>query len=453
MDAIDSFGEALIAAGRRGRLRRWTLGTLTFPRRPPRRVGQRGPGPFALIAFVLLLGAGTTIALAATGVILTGAPVPTSTRPVATAGAGIPAPGGAQLLPLRAVDPAGGLPWGMRIIRTTRGAICWQIGRIDDGRLGQLGIAGAFHNDGRFHPLPANALPGTLKNPSAYSFEGCETPGDTFAGDSVGLEANAARNPRAGSGIAAARREISFGLLGTHALSITYRSGSARRTERVLPGLGAYLIVQRYGGPASITSAPCRGHHRCFRGELGGFSSSNGSDHVPEVEYSIPARPNGALTAITYRYAGMTCTVDGTSPYLAIQRCGLSHGAPPRPRPLRSVSEPLKAHLQIHDRVITGAQISFTAPYPVTSDNQFYSASVRVGSGIGELTGTNFNIAQGATVSIPVRQLLSRARTRTVKLEVQYVRFPAGLPLQAQTIGTVTIHDPPGTRIPRPAAP
>src|ERR1019366_2439190 len=117
----------------------------------------------ALVALALVL-ATAAITLAATGVILTRAPVGMSRAPIATPGEGIPVPGGARLPPVRAPDPAGGLPWGMRIIHTPRGLICVQIGRVYDDQLGQLGVDGAFHNDGRFHPLPTDALPDVLAN-------------------------------------------------------------------------------------------------------------------------------------------------------------------------------------------------------------------------------------------------------------------------------------------------
>jgi hypothetical protein len=180
---------------------------------------------------VLLVLATAAIALAASGVILTGSPVGTVRAPVATAGEGIPVAGGARLLPLRVVDPAGGLPWGMRIVHTTRGLVCVQLGRVDDGQLGQLGVDGAFHDDGRFHPLPTDALPDTLGNVGGWMSGNCSSPGDIYAGDSVGLELNAATSPRAGAGVLADRREISFGLLGVHAVSVTYREGSKIRTQ------------------------------------------------------------------------------------------------------------------------------------------------------------------------------------------------------------------------------
>jgi len=166
MDAMDRFGQELVRAGRRRHTGWWPLRALlgtrfasTSPRRPRRRA--RVHVRVALVVLVLVL-ATAAITLAATGVILTGSPVGTVRAPIATAGEGIPVAGGARLLPLRAPDPAGGLPWGMRIVHTTRGLICVQIGRLNDGQLGQLGVDGAFHDDGRFHPLPPDALPDDL---------------------------------------------------------------------------------------------------------------------------------------------------------------------------------------------------------------------------------------------------------------------------------------------------
>ena len=126
-------------------------------RHTPRLLGSLSRLRVVLVALALVF-ATTAIALAATGVILTGAPVGTVTRPVATAGEGIPVAGGSRLLPLRAADPAGGLPWGMRIVHTTRGLICVQIGRVDHGQLGQLGVDGAF-DERRALPPPAGRLP------------------------------------------------------------------------------------------------------------------------------------------------------------------------------------------------------------------------------------------------------------------------------------------------------
>src|SRR5271166_3904033 len=118
-------------AERTSRRRRWL---------PIRR--RAGWGLVLPIAAVLL--AGGTLALAATGVILTGSAVP-SAAPVSPS-EGIGDPVSSRLLPLHVKDPGGGLPWGMRIVETSRGLVCAQVGRIDGGRLGELGADGAFND-------------------------------------------------------------------------------------------------------------------------------------------------------------------------------------------------------------------------------------------------------------------------------------------------------------------
>jgi hypothetical protein len=424
MDAIDRFGGELVLAGKRQHTRRRLLTALISTRfaRTPSRRRVSAHVRVALIALALVL-ATSAITLAATGVILTGSPVGTAQAPIATVGEGVPVRGGARLLPLRAPDPAGGLPWGMRIIHTTRGLICVQIGRVDGDQLGQLGVDGAFHDDGRFHPLPIDALPDTLARATGWMTGNCASPGEIYAGDSVGLEINAATSPGPGAGVPADRREISFGLLGVHAVSIAYREGSKTRTQRVLPGLGAYLIVQRY-----TSGRP-----------LGSVSETDGRDEPGN--YSGPASPNGALTAITYDYAGRTCVDRGD---LHLASCGLSEVPPPRPAALPIVHVPLRAHLDIHKHVITGAQISFHAPYPVTNADEHYSLTARVCARDLVGAGSAEDIARGALVTIPVGEILSRACDRPVKFAVEYVRSIGGLP-QPTRLGSITIHEPPGT--------
>lgn len=424
MDAIDRFGQELVLAGRRRHVGLRLLSALfgtRFARTTPRRRASAHVR-VALVALALVL-ATTAITLAATGVILTGSPVGTARAPIATAGEGIPVAGGARLLPLRAPDPAGGLPWGMRIIHTTRGLVCVQIGRVYDNQLGQLGVDGAFHNDGRFHPLPTDALPDVLANAAGWMAGNCSSPGDIYAGDSVGLELSAATSPHQGAGVPADRREISFGLLGVHSVSVTYREGSQTRTQPVLPGLGAYLIVQRYSSGRPLGSA----------------SETDGRDEPGN--YSSPAGPNGALTAITYSYAGRSCVDRGN---LRLASCGLSEVPPPHPAALPIVHTPLRAHLQIHNHVVTSAQISFHAPYPVTNADESYSVSAPVCHRGLAGEGSRADIARGALVTIPVGGVLSEACGRAVKFTVEYVSFAGGLP-QPTPLGSITIHEPPGT--------
>ncbi len=164
-------------------------------------------------------------------------------------------------------------------------------------------------------------------------------------------------------------------------MSVTYREGSETRTQPVLPGLGAYLIVQRYS-----SGRP-----------LGSVSESDGRDEPGN--YSSPAAPNGALTAITYSYAGRSCVDRGN---LRLASCGLSEVPPPRPAALPIVHEPLHAHLQIHNHVITSAQISFHAPYPVTNADESYSVSAPVCHRGLAGASSRADVARGALVTIPV---------------------------------------------------
>jgi hypothetical protein len=436
MDAMDRFGQELMRSAQRRSERRRPLRALARASqarapRPPRALARL---PVALTVLVLLL-ATTAIALAATGVILTGSPVRTLGHPVATAGEGIPAKGGSRLLPLRAADPAGGLPWGMRIVHTTRGLVCVQLGRVYHGQLGQLGIDGAFGNDGRFHALPPDALPDLVRGREAFSFENCAAPGDTYAGDIVGLQASAATNPGTTAGVSADRREISFGLLGKHAVRITYRSGSETHTRAVLPGLGAYLIMQRY------TSGR----------ELGSFSETDGSDQP--YPYSEPTSPNGALTAITYRFAGKLCTDTGKGS--ALRACGLSQTPPPSHAAPPAVHEPLQVHLRIKRRVLTAVDVAFRAPYPITNANQRYDVSVSAGGchQIAGRLGANRDLPRGTRISISAPVFSSGQCSGDLKVEVSYDSFLDNN-IQNTTIGTTTIGKPAGIRLaplpPRP---
>jgi hypothetical protein len=117
---------------------------------PPRRRFWRTP----LGVVVVLAGlGGTGVAVAATGLLDRGEPVPESARPFAVGLASI-APGSTRVMHVRAPDPDGGPPWGLRVFRTRHGLACQQFGRVQGGEVGVIGRDGAFANDGRFHENP-----------------------------------------------------------------------------------------------------------------------------------------------------------------------------------------------------------------------------------------------------------------------------------------------------------
>jgi len=401
----------------------------------------RGPRLFALAGAVAVIGTGT--ALAASGVLF-GSPVKPIGPLVATAGVGVPLPGGSRLLSLRVPDPAGGLPWGMRVVRTTRSQLCIQIGRVEDNKLGELGIDGNFGNDGRFHPLPPDAFSTT-----------CGTPGATYSDLYTGVDASAAGRLSLRPASAGDRRIISFGLLGANAQSLTYTTDGTARTLTPLAGLGAYLIVQ----PDTASVARADGACAACVSEQGGTNGA-GALRYPQTD---PANPDGAVKSITYHLGGRTCVDNlwnGLAPgnvneldKLSEQfrrSCGLSMGPPPQGPALPNLRAPLTAHLQTRGHVITNAEVAFRSPIAITKADQQYTAEARLGSSnfgyqFAGITGTDQNIARGAIVTIPIERLLASAASRTVTIEVDYVDNLPGYPNEHATVGTITIHKPAGT--------
>ena len=167
-------------------------------------------------------------------------------------GHGVPTDQGGRLLALRVPDPAGGPPWGLRIVDTTRGMQCLQAGRVVGDQLGLLGQDGISGDDGRFHPLPTGrperlVTPCQLPDGSGRFFiaidklsyasgdadpreRACREPSDRDPDKPRCAEANA--------------RRIAFGLLGPEASKVTFADGS---TQVPTDGDGAYLHVSADG--------------------------------------------------------------------------------------------------------------------------------------------------------------------------------------------------------------
>jgi len=299
----------------------------------------------ALPAMLLLLVSAGAAAALASGLISFGAPAP-SVPVFANPGAGLGgiAPGTVRLLPLSAPDPHGGLPWGMRVLSTTRGVGCLQVGRLLDGRLVALGQDGAFGDDGRAHELPLSTnverlncsfLDGrgrifdsvTIESQAASAAPGvhCEPPG-TYAPSH-----RATHSPCP----LADERNLYYGLLGPDATSLTYSIGGESQTVATQGPDGAYLIVtpgttHRYSGAAGS------------RERKGLYTS----DDVPV--YS-------SIVAIHYR-DGATCHLATAERWIyGPQAC-----APQLPQPFGWVKVDVPTHAQlatpIHATVIRDAE-------------------------------------------------------------------------------------------------
>jgi hypothetical protein len=215
----------------------------------------------------VLLVAGTTAALAAGGVIPIGAPAEDPVQPSNPhTGLGQVTGGSSRVLGVQAADPDGGPPWGMQLVTTSRGLGCLQAGRLVNGRIGVLGRDGAFRNDGRFHPFPADGIghPGTCASlDGAHRLIANVTLGGIAASASPHAEC---MPPQFTSGVPKSKlcdpdsvRILYYGTLGPQAQSIFVGS-------RVIPTTGddgAYLIVDRIGnsgmGGVGVTPYPTNG--------------------------------------------------------------------------------------------------------------------------------------------------------------------------------------------------
>lgn len=398
-------------------------------------------GRSLVLAIVAVLGI-CTIALAATGVILTGAPVRPEELQNPNAGIGVSAPGGASGIVATAPDPEGGLPWGLRIVHTTRGETCLQIGRVQNGQLGVLGIDSAFANDGRFHPIPANALPRDVYHNTVYdqliasATISCALEGKAVAGEHIGVDRSADPNTKVSQIPRDDLRDLIYGRLGPQAVSVTYQFKDASHTVGVAKNTGAYLIVHGY----SLTEQAGSGGEA-----LGTFGD---------------LAPGSPLSLITYRIAGRVCHRAPTLPPGAVSHlaapCPFPHFPPSAPEP--ALHLPLQVRLATRGRTVNGLSISLIAPFAVTSANEHYTLMMLSqicgarthGAHGGSLQSIDRNVLRGERIGWHVTEPSSSGCNRhTLNLEVIYSPGE-GL---GRTIATATIHAPPGTSFAAPPTP
>jgi hypothetical protein len=250
-----------------------------------------------IVALACLLIAGS--ALAATGLLRTGEPVGATVPPIPNAYEGATIPGTAHLLALRVADPGGGPPWGLRELRTTRGLMCVQLGRVVNGRLGVLGQDGAFHDDGAFHPLSADFLDGIgcgTEDARGNAFVNEQIhalPASALTGDEQHISGGCYRaSPKRGACPPQDLRDVYYGLLGPDAVSVTHTTQSGVTVTTPTVGRdGAYLVVLSHSSEHCVPGAIF-----CAYGEGTGYSGN------PELG------PSETIRAVNYRHAP-TCHI------------------------------------------------------------------------------------------------------------------------------------------------
>jgi hypothetical protein len=314
---------------------------------PPR---LRAPRRLAVLA---LLGA-LTIAACAWGAsqLLTGSIVVTGFPPASpNTGDGAPLPSNDAVLGLRVRDPIGGLPWGMRIVRTTRGQACLQVGRVYEGKLGVIGTGYAFGADGRFHTLsPEDALSINcvqvdprgqfvdVQGPLTVSADGLslsETRTDRVHCDMPGQHDWGVRCP------SSQLRLMAFGALGPDAASLRVRFQGRSFNLRPYGPDGVYLVV--FKAPAGTNSGPYFGRQAPSPPAMTVTFRNGSTCTLPSMSDPLRCRPEGidyssgptvttgdVASPIHASYA--TNVRGGQSPFV-VTGPGSAASAPLRPRP------------------------------------------------------------------------------------------------------------------------
>ncbi len=361
-DPYAVLGRELVQAARRldaavgpaGRLRAWA---------------SRHLRAIALAAAGLLSGG--AVAIAATGV-LSGTPVAPEKPPRPAFGNGVPVRGSDTRILATVADPAGGLPWGLRVFHTTRGQVCVEVGRVQDGQLGEIGEDSIFAGDGRFHALPPDALPPGYGGSSA-NVE-CVSAGRTVISEDANADRNAARllpeefEPAGRRRVppVSHRRALAYGVLGPHAVSVTYRTPHGARTVPVHGRDGAFLIVQMAGFYKNSS---------LVGGSIGGRAERR---NVRVLGPQTGTMVSGA----TFRFGTARCSEGTAAPVTG--RC------PQRPvffskywgEPTRSLHRPVRLRFVRQSPATCkraflrtpcyGGVVSFTAPYAITQAGADY---------------------------------------------------------------------------------
>jgi len=474
MSCLPQLREELVRAARapdlaQPELRRSTHADARAPGRAEpalTRVRWRRAGRLRWVAVNVAIGlAGTLVGLNAAGVFHRGAALGPALAPSPTSNEGVAIPGSVRLLGLRVADPGGGLPWGLRVARTTRGLTCVQAGRVDYGTIGVLGQDGAFRDDRRFHPIsddvfdnlgcvltdarghafvnvalrnwPASGLPAA----EARAVGGCSV--EPTSGPLARFLARSRRRLRTPSQPrcpAGDLREVYFGLLGPQARSITYRSpGGGLRTTPTFGADGAYLLVLPQATSGCLAPLGAPGRPRSCR------YGSSGDTGGPEIAA-------GAIAAVSYRDGhvchvaapGTPASLFGSCPpvgYVAPHTRTLTSAELRTPIGVRELParryctkgaaiEPCDAGVPPGYRPVAGGppsllvQVSFVSRVAITSSASWYEVELSYphsrGCSIGGSGGpTNSDLRAGQRVSM--RMLVPYSCPGTVQGRVTYV--------------------------------
>jgi hypothetical protein len=426
-------------------------GLLRFFGRRQRRGWHRAP----VVSLAVLFGlAGAAFASG----ILTGSPVKPEVPPSATSGNGLPLTSASAHLVLLAADPGGALPWGMRIEHTTRGQLCVQVGRVKGAQLGELGLDSAFGDDGQFHELPAKVLPPGYGG-SAGQVE-CGPEGHTVIFEDLNADRSGVRlMPSEFSGPppkhpgealhptgvppVADLRALAYGVLGPHAVSVTYEMPEGYRTIAVSRPDGGFLIVEPAG---SIKS----------QDTIGGSFLGKAEPGSVDVGLAGPRARPAMLTAATFRFGGQLCSQGVGAP--VTRPCPMRKLSVPRHPRVRRLGRPVDLTLlsQSHAACVAAylkypcykGLVEFTAPYAVDSAESDYTIEGIAKCKIGGRVETAWSLERDVKAREPIKTdslglfIYAPSCASTEKFQVSY-QGPSNPrtanPAEKVIIGTVAL--------------
>ncbi len=315
-------------------------------------------------------------ALAAAGLFGSGSSVGPQVPPTRNAGDGVAIPSTVRLLPLRVSDVGGGSPWGMRVLRTTRGLACVDVGRVAFGTVGALGRDGSFANDGLFHPFSNNYEQGSpCVTPDAHghafmSVSEYGVPANALFGGATATTMGGCTAPPSHDGLLARARierrrqnrrlparyrqppecpivelrDVFYGLLGPDAIAVTHQTptGGLVTTPTTGPD-GAYLVVLPYDP------------------DINGVGFGGGGTLLYGAGVGA-----GAVRAVRYR-DGHICRLPApTDPRARLSNCpAVGYVSPAGPLPTAAqVAAPVRARFELAKFYCGNAQQEVVVPCP-----------------------------------------------------------------------------------------
>jgi len=385
----------------------------THPAAAPatRRRSRRGHRRLVPVVVAVVLLTLSAAALAATGLISIGSPVPTShQQPDPHRDAGAVVPGTTKVLSLRAADPDGGPDWAMRVQATTRGTRCIQAARVVNGRLGVIGQNGIFNDDGRFHPLGPMSGSLACQTPDAqgntvFSVGMNAVPASGGLGGFVGIDVGGCSGKRCPPGDL---RNVYYGFVGSDATSLTYDGDDgAQHVMRPLAPYGAYLIVRRTTDTANTGSV------------FGPY-------------------PGAVVRKITFR-DGRSCTFPKPVPGARYEPCAAIDRQPPTPKYTHAqLAAPVRARPYLRRSPRGGywsISVSFRARAAITTAGQSYAIvlhNANAKDGVSLIGFTRSDIAAGSVVT-KLAAYPARAGVHTGEVRLVTTATPGPFYFQAGT--------------------